>query len=206
MRVCLVCFAILAVPAAVADTALDEISELMAGKFDTHVLQPELAAEERLVDERTRIVAPQIGDYVLYQQLNHRENLEVYRQRILVLAPGENDVVEQRAYALNEPQWYVDAEPASFQSLSMDDLDAFMPDGCEQLWTRTKTGFKGYVDPKRCVIISSRTGKPRQIESENLLTRETLSLAERGFDPESGEQLFGTAPGEYLELGRVETP
>ena len=82
-------------------------------------------------------------------------------------------------------------------------LEVFMPDGCEQVWTRTAEGFRGYVDPTRCEITSSRTGKQRQIESENLLTQDSISLVERGYDPETGEQLFGSPQGESLLLGRV---
>ena len=189
---------------ALANETLDELAGLMHGKFDTHALQPDLADEDRLVDERIRIDAPQLGDYVFYQQINQSDNLEVYRQRILVLSISDSGAIEQQAYAINEPEWYVDADPVAFRSLTMDDLDAFMPDGCEQIWTRTTDGFRGYVDPQRCEIVSSRTGKLRQIESQSHLTSETLSLVERGYDPETGAQLFGTAQGESLMLGRID--
>ena len=194
----------LAASLAHAESDLDQLAALLAGKFDTHAIQPELAVAERLVDKRVRISAPQLGKYVFYQQINHRQNLEVYRQRLLVLSVASNsgDIV-QHAYALNEPEWYVDADAAVFENIDMDDLDAFMPSGCEQVWTRTAEGFAGYVDPERCEIISSRTGKPRRIESESKLTNETLRLAERGYDADTGEQLFGTAQGESLLLVRI---
>lgn len=194
----------LAAPSTHAEAILDRLATLLEGKFDTHAANPGLDQAERLVDNRIRIIAPQLGSYVFYQQINHRQNLEVYRQRVLVLsiASDTGDIV-QHAYALREPEWYVDVDAGVFETIDMDDLDEFMPSGCEQVWTKTTDGFRGYVDPQRCEVISSRTGKPRQIESESLLDSETLSLAERGYDPATGEQLFGTARGESLQLGRV---
>ena len=79
-----------------------------------------------------------------------------------------------------------------------------MPNGCKQTFKPTDDGFHGLVDPAKCVITSSRTGKLRGIGAESLLTETTLKLAERGFDADTGEQLFGTKPGDYIELQRVE--
>ncbi len=193
--------ALLLVPA-LADDKLDRLADLMDGKFDTHAKRPDLPPEDRLVDQRTRVTAPALGDYVFYQQLNHGETLEVYRQRVLVLAVTDG-TVQQKAYALREPEQFVDADPAVFESISMEDVEVFMPDGCEQVWKPRADGYHGYVDPERCVIISSRTGKERQIEAENVLTRGWISTAERGYDPETGEQLFGSPKGELLLLHRV---
>ncbi len=46
--------------------------------------------------------------------------------------------------------------------------------------------------PPGCV----RIGKPPE--------QKTLACVERGFDTETGEQLFGTPPGESLLLGRIQ--
>jgi len=185
-----------------AGSDIDELAELMNGKFDTALSGVDVEADGRLVDQRIRVDAPRLGEYVFYQQINHHEDLEVYRQRILVLKVSASGRIEQRAYAFEEPEWYVDADPGVFSSMSTDSLNGFMPEGCEQVWTRTAEGFRGYVDPNSCQIISSRTGKPRQIESENLLTADSISLVERGYDPETGEQLFGSPQGESMLLGR----
>lgn len=190
--------------AASGDSEIDDLAGLMDGKFDTQASAVELEPDARFVDQRRRVAAPQFGDYVFYQQINHREDLAVYRQRLLVLEVSATGRIEQRAYAFKEPEWYVDAGAEAFGSIALDDVEAFMPDGCEQVWTRTEEGFRGYVDPKRCEITSSRTGKQRQIESENVLTESSISLVERGYDPETGEQLFGSPQGESILLGRVE--
>lgn len=188
---------------ALGDSDIDDLARLMNGKFDTRAGTAELEPDSRLVDQRLRVEAPQVGDYVFYQQINHREGLELYRQRILVLEVSASGQIEQRAYMLKEPEWYVDAGAEAFNSIDLDKVKAFMPDGCEQVWTRIADGFRGYVDPERCEIKSSRTGKQRQIESENILTEESISLVERGYDPETGEQLFGSPQGESILLGRV---
>ncbi len=185
-----------------ADDRLEQLAGLMHGTFDTHAAQANLPPEDRLVDHRTRVAAPRLGRYVFYQQLNHGEALEVYRQRVLVFAVIDG-AIEQRAYALREAERYVDADAAVFESVGMDDLEAFMPEGCEQVWTKTGDGFRGYVDPQRCEIVSRRSGKPLQIEAENVLTPDSISSVERGYDPETGEQVFGSPQGEFLLLSRV---
>lgn len=196
--------AALAVSPAWSESDIERLSTLLAGTFDTHVLDPDLPPEQRFVDKRLRLNAPQLGDYVFYQQINQHENLQLYRQRILILSvPSGSDQIQQQAFSLRDADWYVDADASVFAALRMDDLEDALAHGCAQVWTRTATGFRGYVDPQRCRIVSSRTGKTRLIESENRLTAATLSVVERGFDAETGEQLFGTPPGESVMLGRL---
>lgn len=187
-----------------AQANIDELAGLLKGSFDNLGTDVDDGPNDRMIDTRIRVEVPQLGEYVFYQQINHSEALEVYRQRILVLSvDADTGALVQHAYALRAPEWFVDAEANAFGRLTMEDLDAFMPDGCEQVWTKTADAYRGYVDPETCRIVSSRTGKPRQIEAESLLGADTLKLAERGYDPKSGEQLFGTVKGEYLVLRRA---
>jgi len=187
------------------DSELSQLAKMISGTFDTHAANPGLPSDQRLVDKRVQVYAPQLGEFVFYQQINQHADLNVYRQRVLVLGvSAASGQIEQRAYKLREPEWYVDADSSAFDGINMDRLDAFMHDGCEQVWTRTADGFRGYVDPKRCQIISSRTGKARAIESENYVTPDSITLVERGYDPETGEQLFGSPQGESMRLGRVD--
>jgi hypothetical protein len=193
----------LAVPTTVtADSEIGELASLLEGRFEN--LATDTKPDDRMVDERVRLDAPLLGEFVFYQQIRHKEGLEVYRQRVLVLeVSADSGRIEQNAYSLKQPEWYVDADANAFASLSKDGLNDFMSDGCEMVWSRSDDGFRGHVDPEKCVITSSRTGKPRRIEAEALLAPTTLSLAERGFDADSREQLFGTATGEYLLLRRT---
>lgn len=201
MALLLVC---LAVPALAADEvpAIERLAAVMEGRWDSHAGPTQLPAEQRFVDLRVRIDAPTIGRWVFYQQLNQHEHLELYRQRILVLSIGSDGRLLQRAYAFSRPEDYVDAPAERFAGLQPEALKPPMAEGCEQVWLQTETGFQGRVDPATCTVMSLRTGRPRGIESQNLLTDDTLSLVERGFD-EQGQQVFGTPPGEHMLLYRV---
>ena len=187
-------FVLLSATAVADDEIVESLATLMAGVYAIDT------AETRMTDRRTRIVAPDIGDVVFYLQVNQGPELAVYRQRILVLE-ADGDRVIQHAYSFHEPGSWVDASAQDLAGLMQDAVKRVLPRGCETVWTAIDDGFRGYTDPNRCTIISSRTGKPRRIESETLLSHSTLSLVERGFD-EQGAQLFGTMPGESLVLLR----
>ena len=182
---------------AVAESTIDKLGAMLEGTFES------TDPDNSFIDRRTRVAAPELGDHVFYYQLNDGPDLEVYRQRILVLNDdAEDGAIRQSAWTLNDPEPFVDATRDDFAELTLEQVTATMPEGCEQVWTATDDGFRGYVDPQRCTIISSRTGKPRKIEAESVLTKDALQLAERGFD-ENDEQLFGTPPGELMTLRRV---
>lgn len=189
--------------AASPEDHLEQLASAMEGNWDSHMGTTDLAIQERFVDRRIRIRAPEIGKYVFYQQLNQDENLKLYRQRILVLSISENGRLIQRAHALRNPQKYVNSPASGFDELKPDDLKPRMAEGCEQVWKVTETGFRGWVDPAKCVVMSLRTGKPRGIESINILSGNELRLVERGFD-EQGQQVFGTPQGESLLLYRAQ--
>ncbi|MDJ0750013.1 MAG: chromophore lyase CpcT/CpeT [Woeseiaceae bacterium] len=188
---------------AIADE-LHTLARMMDGRFATHAetLSQAVQPDDQFVDWRQRILAPSLGDHVFYQQLNQGTDLELYRQRVFVLRLNpDTDSIEQHTFRLRHPQRYVDARAgdAAFEGFSADDVEPYFKEGCIQIWTRTDDGFRGYLDPDTCRIVSSRTGKPRLIEAENLLTPDSLSIAERGYD-ESHQQLFGTPPNELLRL------
>lgn len=201
MALLLVC---LAVPALAADEvpAIERLATMMEGRWDSHAGPTQLPAAQRFTELRMRIDAPTIGRWVFYQQLNQHEDLEVYRQRILVLSIGSDGRLLQRAYAFSQPEAYVDAPAERFAGLQPEALKPPMAEGCEQAWLQTETGFQGRVDPATCTVMSLRTGRPRGIEAQTVLTPDTLGLVERGFD-EQGQQVFGTPPGERLLLYRV---
>lgn len=185
----------LAMPA-VAEEAINRLDRLMQGSFNSTNL------ESPFTDTRIRVEAPDLGEYVYYYQVNDGPELEVYRQRVLALSVDNEGVISQVALSLAEPEKYANASAEAFAGINAESFVPGLPDGCEQIWTETENGFRGYVDPTKCVVISSRTGKPRGIEAESILTADTLLLAERGYD-ENGKQLFGTERGKYLTLKRV---
>ena len=107
--------------------------------------------------------------------------------------------------AVAEPERFVDARSgdAVLSGITAEDIEPMFEQGCGQVWTKTNLGFRGYTDPDTCRIISSRTGKPRRIEAEAVLTQDTLALVERGYDDEMN-QLFGTPQGDATELHRID--
>ena len=197
---------LLLLPSVTLGGPIDDLAELMQGRFDSH--PPGIAVDvdrsERLVDSRQRVVAPALGDVVFYLQLNQGEELRLYRQRILVFRI-EDGLTVQRAYVLNEPERFVDARSgdAILSGLVPDDVEPMFEEGCETVWSMIHGSFRGYTDPETCRIISSRTGKPRRIESEAILTNDRLYLVERGYDDDMN-QLFGTPQGESTTLYRLD--
>ncbi len=187
-------------------TMLDDLADLMAGRFDNQAAidAGEASDDDFLSDWRQRIDAPRLGDTVFYLQLNDNADRGLYRQRILVLSiDSESESIKQVAYTLNDAERFVDAMSTSevFSDLGPDDVERMLDDGCAQYWTKTDDGFRGHVSPETCRIISSRTGNPRRIEALTVITATTLDLAERGFD-DDGNQLFGSAEGETTRLTR----
>lgn len=178
-------------------TDLDQLLLMMEGEYRAG------PNDEPFVDRRIRIHAKGLGEHVVYLQLNQGQDNQIYRQRVLVFSKDAHGRVNQRAYTLSEGREWPDlqADPDALDDLEPIMVDVLLPEGCEQVWTKIDSGYRGYVDPDVCRIISKRTGKPRRIEAETLLYPTGLSLAERGFD-DSGTQLFGTPADQFLELHR----
>lgn len=112
--------------------------------------------------------------------------------------------LRQRTYSFAELSRFADQfdNAALFAALTTDDLVSELSTQCDPLWRETQQGWLGYVDPARCVVFSTRHQDYRHIEAEVHLTQDALRQTERGFDSQ-GRQLFGTPPGEILELQRI---
>lgn len=193
---------VLAAPA-VAEPSADKLVALLEGRYqtthDTH--SPDTP---QLTDHRIRVENKALGTHVLYWQLNTGPDQRVYRQRLLIIEPDPASAkLRQRTYSFAEPARFADQfdNAALFAALTSDDLVSELPADCDPLWRETPQGWRSYVDPARCIVFSSRHQEYRHIEAEVHLTRDTLRQTERGFDAQ-GRQLFGTPPGESLELRR----
>ena len=179
---------------------IDDLLAAMEGTF--------VAANGDFLYRRARVNAPALGKHVVYLQVNRGRDRALYRQRILTLAPDDDgETIVETAWTLSAPGQFEDAraDDPAFVDLSFEDLGAAMAVGCEQRWRRQDDSWSGSVDPSTCRIVSKRTGKPRRIQSETRLWPDRLHLVERGFDDSGERQLFGTPPGEFLEL-RPEAP
>lgn len=187
--------------------SLDNLAEMLQGRYDSHPQGTAASADsQRFVDSHQRADAPALGDYVFYLQLNRGQSLTLYRQRLLVFAlNSHNGQIEQRSYALNAPERFVDANRGDpiLSGLTSTDIQSLFDEGCEQLWEEIDDGFRGYVDPSTCRIWSKRTQRYRRIEGETVLGASSLGLVERGYD-DNLVQEFGTKQGEILILTRIE--
>ncbi len=175
------------------------LANLLTGKF---VYAP--GSDDAFTDQRLRIPPLGPGEW-LYLQINTGSENKIYRQRVLqfVYEPS-SDTVLQRAYALRDPQAFVDVSAANGLPQSKD-LEEALEDGCDMVWTRepqhSEWLWRGLVDPGRCKIFSERRQTEIAIGADALVDSERLWQAERGFDL-AGQQLFGSAPDEYLRLSR----
>lgn len=175
------------------------LATLMVGTFQT---APD-DSENTIRDRRLRITSPEFDGVWLYYQLNTGEEWGVYRQRVVALTDDGDNVV-QKTYGLKDPESAVDIwdRPAQLASLSRDDIEPYFDEGCEQVWARDETEqWRGYVDPETCKIFSERRQANISIEAEARINQTTYRQTERGYDAE-GNQLFGTAPGEFIVLYR----
>lgn len=171
----------------------------MAGTFETAI-----GTDEAMRDRRFRLTPLGDGEW-LYYQVNHKADLSVYRQRVLQLEPLADGRVRQSAWTVKEAEAHVDLwrNADAVAALDLDDLSTGLEEGCAQIWERIDTGWTGTVDPATCIITSKRRGTEIRIGADSKLTETTLELAERGFNLE-GEQMWGTEPGSYHSLARVD--
>lgn len=177
----------------------ESLADRMEGTFETAI-----GSEEAMRDRRVRLNSLGPGQW-LYYQVNHRSDLSVYRQRILQLESLPDGRVRQTAWTFEDAGAHADLwdKPNMLEALSLETLSAGLEDGCAQVWSLSDDVWTGTVDPYTCIIDSARRGTQIRIGADSLLSNDSLSVAERGFNLE-GEQLWGTTPGDYYELTRVD--
>ena len=189
---------------AVADPAA-ELAELLAGTFKSEAM---ISGGDGtwLTDYRIRVDNPELGETVLYWQIDTGPEQRSYRQRLLVMEIDEDSGrVRQHTWSLRHPERFTGQfdNLALFGKLTRADLFRELPETCDPMWQPIAGGWRGYTDPERCRIFSERHQDWRYIEAEVELGQSGLRSTERGFDGE-GRQLFGTEPGVFIELRRVD--
>ena len=153
-------------------------------------------------DLRLRLNAPDIGSDVVYWEVRTDDGAKPYRQRILAFSSADDGaIVQQQTWAM-KTEWPESIDADTFKQLSYDDLEQQISGNCSNSWRRGASGWISSVDPKKCRIWSERRQAWRRIESETIISKSSLRRAERGFD-DDGVQVWGTPPGEYLEMHRV---
>jgi len=175
------------------------LAGLMENVFET---APE-NTETIIRDKRVRVVSQALEGMWFYTQLNTGEEGKLYRQRLSQLTLSEHeDAIVQIAYRLKDPTKYADAwkTPGLLNVITNDDFEPYFTEGCEQVWKpQGDGGWKGYVDPKTCVVTSKRRNKDIRIESEGYLSNDVYRTNERGYEMDM-TFLWGTKPGEYIDL------
>ena len=191
-----------------ADAAADPVAvlaELLAGRYQSEAM---IGGSDGpwLTDYRVRVDNPELGETVMYWQIDTGPEQQTYRQRVLVMEIDEDSGrVRQHTWSLREPERFAGPfdDPERFAKLTSTDLFRELPEACDPLWQPIAGGWRGYTDPERCRIFSERHQDWRYIEAEVELRESGLRSTERGFDG-AGNQLFGTEPGVFLELRRVD--
>lgn len=183
-----------------AKLAVDALSSLMEGTFETAPDDP----KDNFRDRRVRITSNALEGTWLYYQLNTGPEKKLYRQRLIRLSSKDDgSTVIQETYGLNSPDKFVDLwnNQSLLASISQGDFEPYFDKGCEQVWTKSDDLWTGYVNPKTCKIFSERRQSTISIEAEAQLTVQIYRQTERGYD-ETGKQLFGGTPGEFITLYR----
>ena len=181
------------------------LKSMMVGAWATNPDDP----NNNFLDTRTAMTPMGDGEWV-YLQLETGAERKLYRQRVLQLLDVKDGAVVQKTWSFAEPDQFADiaSDLDRLNTLSLTDIKPSLEDGCDLNWQASDvdgdTLWRGYVDPDTCKIFSERRQAIIGIEGETLLQRDRLRQTERGFDS-NGNKLFGTEPGEFIELYRVDT-
>lgn len=190
-------------PSSTLDRDLASLTQILSGDFFSAANGG--AREGRPIYLRVRNITPQVGQrHAMYAEMRHDgPDGEFYRQLIYLFDEG-TERVENRMQAyrvadkqaasqlVSNPDAYADGKVEVTSSLS---------DDCYTVWTKTESGFSGWLDPERCVITGKR-GDQRRIESRTEISSASIGQLERGYSLEM-DLLFGNATGELYVWPRV---
>lgn len=182
---------------------IEQLLSLMAG---TYAGQTSSAANNagKMTDLRMRINAPAISPYAMYWEVRTGPEQKLYRQRLLTYSlDALTDEIIQQTWMLNDNlEWPTNLDKNAFVELTKDEVNSQLGKLCVNKWKKVDQGWRSYLDPKSCRIWSERRQKFRRIEGESLLTKESLSQAERGYSDSGMQKEFGTPQGELHSLQR----
>jgi CpeT/CpcT family protein DUF1001 len=197
---------LLSVSSVAEEDAATELMSMLGGSYRTADPESLKEGESLMWDRRQLVELTAMSTRGIYWQLNTGDEEKLYRQRLLVFENNDDGSVTQHTWYFRAPEAVADQfdNPGLFAALTQEDLKQGLPDGCEQIWRRDGDNWQGVVDPGTCRLWSKRREQWRRIGAEVRLFPDELWQVERGFDDEMN-QLFGTAPGEYYVLKRIES-
>lgn len=178
-----------------ANELMLSLATLMAGDFSNQkqaLAQPQTYAHIRIFFRPLPweffggigFYSEQVYDYDLWTP---------YRQGVHRLVPQEGQVYIEN-YALNDAMLYAGAghNPDILKTIKNDCLER--RENCSMVFRRDGVIFRGSVEPgNRCLI--NRNGCETYLVSEVELTETTWVSWDRGMNPETHEQVWGSAAG-----------
>ena len=124
-----------------------------------------------------------------------------YRIRVLrAEQQGEGLIIHNQALHEDQRFWGAVDDPAKRTAITAEDLRSL--EGCAYVVRETSAGFSGEVEPGcRCMV--ERKGALSYLVSSFELTERGMRTIDRGHDPTSHEQLWGSLAGPF-EFERTE--
>lgn len=206
--------AFLSLAASTLDGDLDLLLKRFPGDYDNY-LQWEKEIEDNVTISQQHghlhsifygpVNLPSFGEHVFYvQQYTDGTPTKIYRQRLYVFSLNQtsNDIVLS-FFTFLDPAKYVDAQkdPEKLSKLTRSET-APASDKCNVHIVRHGDIFVGSTT-KECVVVDHRSGKSIRIEDNNQFGKDFVSIHERGFDVETGTQIFGNPTPDVLNRTRA---
>lgn len=118
-----------------------------------------------------------------------------YRVRVLNLLENKGRIEIENYQVRDEKQFYgASRDVQRLQHLSADRLEKLS--GCNMIVEWTGHSFKGQVEPgKACMV--TRKGMLTYLDSEFEIDDRTFTSLDRGRDPQTDEQLWGSVAGPF---------
>lgn len=185
------------------DQDLASLTQILSGDFFSAADGG--ASEGRPIYLRIRNITPRTGQrHAMYAEMRHDGPDGAFYRQLIYLFDEGTERVENRMQAYR----VADKQAASQLVFSPDayadgrvEVTSSLSDDCYTVWTKTESGFSGWLDPERCIIIGKR-GDQRRIESRTEISRASIGQLERGYSLDM-DLLFGNATGELYVWPRV---
>ncbi|MCP4805169.1 MAG: hypothetical protein GY913_04630 [Proteobacteria bacterium] len=182
---------------AVVISATDEVTALLAGRFDSADQAAEDFSYYAVSLVACPVDAPELGEHVLYIEQALVETLDSpYRQRLYVVTP-EGEQVRSAIYELDRPKKAVGlCDEDSVRTYTAD--EAIERVGCDVLLSRDGDAWVGETGNESC---PSDLNGASWATSKVRLESDRIESWDQGWDGE-GEQIWGATAGAYVFLRR----
>lgn len=180
-----------------SSTDLKSLASLMAGDFSNQTQayeNPPFFAHIRVC---MRPLPPEIlsGTSLFLEQAYDFMLNKPYRLRVFKLSVV-GDKIELENYKVREEEKFYGAsrDRSKLANLSLEDLEK-LP-GCDMDVTWNGTCFVGKIKPGKACIVE-RKGKITYLDNSFEINQEKLISYDRGLDPETDEQVWGSIAGPF---------